>query len=121
MADLYVNGLFWKRMSHPENGNFVPMFLQTSVDPVVSAIEEACPSSQSITVSTVRFIRLDIHDNGEHKVIYNLDDPNVYVDLLTKDLKTRDIENYEGYYIQQKQRTEILESPIESRFDILDL
>ena len=117
MADLYINGLFWKSMAINHNREYIIMEIMTSL-PKYGSIEDLDP----IEMETIRFIKNEIkNEDGSCKEIYNLDDPNIYVDILTNGLRTRKIEDYSEFYLSQEKRRAKVERPVESRFDILDI
>ena len=121
MSDLYVNGLYWKSMAIQNEGReHISMEILNSYIPAFSTSEDTLYHN-SISAELLNFIRVDIHDDAGGRHVYNLDDPNIYVDLVTKDLRTRKIENYDEVYLRQEQMKEKVERPIESRFDLLDL
>ena len=121
MADLYVNGLYWKSMGIRHEGReYINMEILTS--PVIPFSSETNQLyHNSISAELLNFIRVDIHDEKGWRHVYNLDDPNIYVDLASNDLRTRKVEDYDELKLRQERLRAKVERPVDSRFDLLDL
>jgi len=124
MSDLYVNGLYWKSViSYDEEREFLSIEITTMASPPLFTGEVDHMYSNSLSVELLTFIRVDIFTNDEKgwKHVYNLDDPNIYVDLASNDLRTRKVEDYGELKLAQERMRAKVERPVESRFDLLDL
>jgi len=114
--DLYLNGLFWKKICVFEDKEYISMHMATSVPPPKSSLDEVTIT----TFETINFIETEIYDPN-YRCVYNLDNPDIYVDLVTKELRSRKQGNSDFSYLRYQEKKKRVEEPITDRWEILDL
>jgi len=116
---LYINGLYWKTILTPEGDReYVSMHISTFIPK--HSLENQLIADFGF--ETINFIGIHIcSDAFSSELIYNLDNPDIYVDLVTQELRSRKQANidYEHLYYQEKKKR--IEGPILTRWEILDL
>ena len=121
--DLYVNGLFWKKHSvygDSEYIAFVPIDLAT-FPPMQFDYQDDFLECPTMNYETKRFIAYCFFDGTNHQRVFNLDDPEVYIDIPTNQLRSRKSEEHDEAITEMKERKKYIERPVKDRFEILDL
>jgi len=120
MALLYVNGLYWREQFFEwephEDKEYISMHMSTC-NPLPS------PENKLIadfTFETINFIATEIYDPN-YRCVYNLDNPDIYVDLVTQELRTRKQANSDFSHLRSQEKKKRIEGPILTRWEILDL
>jgi len=122
-VELYVNGLFWTKRSVWDSDciDYVPFDVLDSKPMTFEEHDGSEPLTRMVDIKTVRFVPFYFHDGKQQRRVFNLDDRDIYVDIITNDLRSRTVENYDEVITEIRERQKYIERPVGSRFDILDL